>query len=80
MTIVLSVLLVTAVWTFLVAVLGGCGSKDNDAARHADNVFGGEFWRWERRDGGVRLRTEAAVAGRTPATRSEPPVVPSAPA
>lgn len=69
MTILATVLLVTSVWVFLAAVLGGCGSKDGSAAGDADNVLAGEFWLWERREGGVRPRAEAGRPDR-PALRS----------
>jgi len=80
MTIVVSVLLVTAVWIFLAVVLGGCSARHSEAARDTDNVFGGEFWLWERRDGGVRLRAETGRAGRADAggRRDRPAASPGA--
>jgi len=77
MTIVVSVLLVTAVWIFLAAVLGGCSARHSEAGRDTGNVFGGEFWLWERRDGGVRLRAEAGRAGGADAGGRGRPAVPS---
>ena len=77
MTIVVSVLLVTAVWIFLAAVLGGCGNRAPGARHDSDNVFTGEFWLWERRDGGVKLRGEAAIEDRAAAGRPSRPAVPS---
>jgi hypothetical protein len=75
MTIVVSVLFVTAVWIFLAAVLGGCSGRT--ATRDTDNLFGGEFWLWERRDGGVGRRgAERPVARRAEAARSDRPAVP----
>jgi hypothetical protein len=71
MTIVVSVLFVTAVWIFLAAVLGGCGGQ-TAAPRDSDSLFGGEFWLWERRDGGVGRRgADRPLPRRVGAPRSD---------
>lgn len=77
MSILVTVLIVTSVWVFLAAVLGAGGGKERRALPETDHLFTGEFWLWERGDGGVGLRAGVRAATRSGAARPDGPALPS---
>lgn len=70
MKVLAAVFILTAVWWGLAAVVG-CRGRRSAAARPpaSGDIFTGEFWMWEERDGAVRLRPDAAPPARPASPR-----------
>lgn len=69
MRLLITTLVVTAVWMFLAAVLKGCPGHQAAGLPPTDNVFTGEVWLWEQDNGRIQLREDAALPLSHPLSR-----------
>lgn len=70
MKIFVIVLIVTAAWVVVAAILSGCKARMAAASSDGSRCpAGGEFWSWAQRESGVRLRGDEALPPTHPLSR-----------